>query len=86
MALFQSTHPCGVRLEHIVIAAKPFSFNPRTRATIIGELTEDANPELALAQYKTAIKHDAKSGVKGSIKRLEKQLGSSAETEEATDE
>nr|WP_313078107.1 phage terminase small subunit [Moraxella sp.] len=55
-------------------------------AKIIGELTEDANPELALAQYKTAIKHDAKSGVKGSIKRLEKQLGSSAETEETTDE
>ena len=55
-------------------------------AKIIGELTEDANPELALAQYKTAIKHDAKSGVKGSIKRLEKQLGSFAETEEATDE
>lgn len=55
-------------------------------AKIIGELTEDANPELALAQYKTAIKHDAKSGVKGSIKRLEKQLGDTVETEETTDE
>lgn len=55
-------------------------------AKIIGELTEDEDPETALASYKMALQHDAKSGVKGSIKRLEKQLGDTVETEETTDE
>lgn len=43
-------------------------------AKIIGELTEAHDPDKALASYKMALQHDAKSGVKGSIKRLEKQL------------
>ena len=55
-------------------------------AKIIGELTEEADPATALASYKMALQHDAKSGVKGSIKRLEKQLGDTVETEETTDE
>lgn len=55
-------------------------------AKIIGELTEEADPATALASYKIALQHDAKSGVKGSIKRLEKQLGDTVETEETTDE
>lgn len=40
----------------------------------VGELTEADNPEYALAEYRIALKHDENSGVKGSIKRLEKQL------------
>ena len=55
-------------------------------AKIIGELTEEADTATALASYKIALQHDAKSGVKGSIKRLEKQLGDTVETEETTDE
>lgn len=55
-------------------------------AKIIGELTEEADPATALASYKIALQHDAKSGVKGSIKRLEKQLGDTVENEETTDE
>ena len=55
-------------------------------AKIIGELTEEADPATALASYKIALQHDSKSGVKVSIKRLEKQLGDTVETEETTDE
>lgn len=40
----------------------------------VGELTEASTPEFALEQYQTALKFDENSGVKGSIKRLEKQL------------
>lgn len=40
----------------------------------VGELTEAVNPVFALDNYQNALKFDANSGVKGSIKRLEKQL------------
>lgn len=40
----------------------------------VGELTEASTPEFALEQYQIALKFDENSGVKGSIKRLEKQL------------
>ncbi|GLR27826.1 Phage small terminase subunit [Psychrobacter pacificensis] len=40
----------------------------------VGELTEAVTPEFALEQFQTALKFDENSGVKGSIKRLEKQL------------
>ena len=40
----------------------------------VGELTEAVMPEFALEQFQTALKFDENSGVKGSIKRLEKQL------------
>ena len=40
----------------------------------VGELTEAVNPVFALDNYKNALRFDANSGVKGSIKRLEKQL------------
>ena len=40
----------------------------------VGELTEAFMPEFALEQFQTALKFDENSGVKGSIKRLEKQL------------
>lgn len=40
----------------------------------VGELTETTDPEYALEQYKTALKFDENVGVKGSVKRLEKQL------------
>lgn len=40
----------------------------------VGELTEAVNPVFALEQFQTALKFDENSGVKGSIKRLEKQL------------
>lgn len=40
----------------------------------VGELTEADQPEFALEQFQTALKFDENSGVKGSIKRLEKQI------------
>lgn len=40
----------------------------------VGELTEAVNPVFALDNYQNALRFDANSGVKGSIKRLEKQL------------
>jgi len=40
----------------------------------VGELTEPTNPVFALDNFQTALKFDENSGVKGSIKRLEKQL------------
>ena len=40
----------------------------------VGELTETTNPVFALDNFQTALKFDENSGVKGSIKRLEKQL------------
>lgn len=43
-------------------------------ARIIGELTEESDPESALTHYKTALSFDERSGVKGAIKRLEKTL------------
>jgi hypothetical protein len=55
-------------------------------AKIIGELTEEADPETALASYKIALQHDAKSGVKGSIKRLEKQLNQTSDDDDSESE
>lgn len=40
----------------------------------VGELTEAVNPVFALDNFQNALKFDENSGVKGSIKRLEKQL------------
>ncbi len=40
----------------------------------VGELTEPTNPIFALNNFQNALRFDANSGVKGSIKRLEKQL------------
>lgn len=40
----------------------------------VGELTEAVNPVFALDNFQNALRFDANSGVKGSIKRLEKQL------------
>lgn len=40
----------------------------------VGELTEAVNPVFALDNFQTALKFDENSGVKGFIKRLEKQL------------
>lgn len=40
----------------------------------IGELTEAVNPVFALDNFQNALRFDENSGVKGSIKRLEKQL------------
>lgn len=42
----------------------------------VGELTETVNPVFALDNFQNALRFDANSGVKGSIKRLEKQLKS----------
>lgn len=54
-------------------------------AKVIGELTEESDPEGALVQYKTALKHDAKSGVKGKISKLAKQLNQTSEDTEEVD-
>lgn len=51
-------------------------------ARIIGELTEESDPESALAHYKTALSFDERSGVKGAIKRLEKTLAADTEQNE----
>lgn len=40
----------------------------------VGELTEAVNPVFALDNFQNALRFDENSGVKGSIKRLEKQL------------
>lgn len=40
----------------------------------VGELTDAVNPVFALDNFQNALRFDANSGVKGSIKRLEKQL------------
>ena len=40
----------------------------------VGELTEAINPVFALDNFQNALRFDENSGVKGSIKRLEKQL------------
>ena len=40
----------------------------------VGELTEAVNPVFALDNFQNALKFDENSGVKGSIKRLEKRL------------
>lgn len=55
-------------------------------AKIIGELTEEADPATALASYKMALQHDAKSGVKGSIKRLEKLLNQTSDDDDSESE
>lgn len=47
----------------------------------VGELTEPTNPVFALDSFQTALKFDENSGVKGSIKRLEKQLKEKTEQE-----
>lgn len=47
----------------------------------VGELTETTNPVFALDNFQTALKFDENSGVKGSIKRLEKQLKETTEQE-----
>lgn len=47
----------------------------------VGELTETTNPVFALDNFQTALKFDENSGVKGSIKRLEKQLKEKTEQE-----
>ncbi len=52
----------------------------------VGELTESTNPVFALDNFQTALKFDENSGVKGSIKRLEKQLKEKAAQEKETDE
>lgn len=48
----------------------------------VGELTEAVNPVFALDNFQNALKFDENSGVKGSIKRLEKQLKEKAVPEE----
>ncbi len=53
-------------------------------ARIIGELTEESDPESALAHYKTALSFDERSGVKGAIKRLEKTLAADTGATEVT--
>lgn len=40
----------------------------------VGELTEAVNPVFALDSFQNALRFDSNSGVKGSIKRLEKQI------------
>lgn len=50
----------------------------------VGELTEATNPDYALEQYRTALKFDENVGVKGSIKRLEKQLHQDLSDEDET--
>ena len=55
-------------------------------AKIIGELTEETDPVTALASYKTALQYDEKSGVKGSIKRLEKQLNQTSDDDTSESE
>lgn len=47
----------------------------------VGELTEPFNPVFALDSFQTALKFDENSGVKGSIKRLEKQLKEKNDTQ-----
>lgn len=47
----------------------------------VGELTEPFNPVFALDSFQTALKFDENSGVKGSIKRLEKQLKENSDTQ-----
>lgn len=47
----------------------------------VGELTEADQPIFALEQFQTALKFDENVGVKGSIKRLEKQLKETTEQE-----
>lgn len=47
----------------------------------VGELTEEANPKFALEQYQKALKFDENVGVKGSIKRLEKQLNTDTDSD-----
>lgn len=51
----------------------------------VGELTETTNPVFALDNFQTALKFDENSGVKGSIKRLEKQIKEVEPTEKEPD-
>lgn len=50
----------------------------------VGELTEATDPDYALEKYKTALKFDENVGVKGSIKRLEKQLNEDSSGDDET--